>query len=180
MVQRAIQMLQLNARGYLLIVNAELIRRAAEQNDAEHAISETIEMDRALAAAINSAGAEALIIATGGHSAGGMILNGYPLRQDHGVALLGKNAFGYPSITWASGPNGEPPTPILPAAAGQPSSTPAAIPNQAALDAPAAFYAPSAINTATDVLAVGIGPGSENLRGFLDNTAIFQILKSGL
>ena len=37
---------------------------------------------------------------------GGMVLNGYPLAKDSGMALLGTNAAGLPSITWATGPNG--------------------------------------------------------------------------
>jgi len=86
------------------------------------------------------------------------------------VALLGTNAYGYPSITWASGPNG----PQAPATAAPEASTPTS------KSAPAAFYAPAAINNAGDVLAVGAGPGSESLSGFMDNTAIYQILKNGL
>ena len=82
----------------------ELISRAAEQNDGEHLITETLELNRAVSAAMKYAGEKTLIIATGKHSIGGMTLNGYPLRQDRGVALLGKNAFGYPSISWATGP----------------------------------------------------------------------------
>lgn len=175
MVQRAIEMLQYNARGYLLIVDAELITRAAEQNDAEHVMTETIDLDHAVATALKYAGEKALIIATGKHETGGMTLNGYPLRQDRGVALLGKNPFGFPSITWASGPHGQPPEPIIP----PPEAAPTAAKSQTD-DAPAAFYAPSAINCAGDVLAVGIGPGSEELHGFLDNTVIFEILKKNL
>lgn len=160
MVRRAIEFLQYNPHGFFLVVDTALITHAAEQNDAEHLITETLEFDRAVATAIKFSGPNTLLIAAGKHATGGMALNGYPLRQDHGVALLGTNTYGYPSIVWATGPNG---------------STPDGIKNS-----PAAFYTPTAINNAGDVLAVGTGPGSEALTGFLDNTALYQILKNGL
>jgi alkaline phosphatase len=67
------------------------------------------------------------------------------------------NAAGQPAITWATGPNG-------------PGSK----------TEPGAFQTPSALNTAEDVTAIGRGVGSEKLRGFLDNTDIFNILKDAL
>ena len=161
MVRRAIEFLQYNPRGYFLVVDTALVTCAAEQNDAEHLITETLEFDRAVATALRFSGPNTLLIAAGKHATGGMSLNGYPLRLDHGVALLGTNTYGYPSIVWGTGPNG---------------STEGA----ASKSAPAAFYAPTAINNAGDVLAVGTGPGTEPLNGFLDNTALYQILKSGL
>ncbi len=177
MVRRAIEILQFNTGGYLLIVDAELISRAAEQNDGEHVLTETIDMDHALGIAMRYAGDNTLVIATATHGIGGMTLNGYPLQPDRGVSLIGKNPFGYPSITWASGPNGRPPTPIVPGPAADVSPPPE---NANSENSPAAFYAPSAISHATDVIAVGAGPGSEELHGFLDNTVIFQIIKKQL
>ena len=67
------------------------------------------------------------------------------------------NASGQPALTWASGPNGP-----------------------AAKSEPAAFQTVSALNTAEDVLAIGRGDGAQMLHGFLDNTAIFQILRDAL
>jgi len=185
MVRRAIELLQYNEHGYLLVVDAELITRAAEQNDGEHVLTETVAFDNALATALSYAGKKALIVAVGKHGTGGMALNGYPFRQDHGVAVLGINPDGYPSITWATGPNGVPPAnpraapggaPAADATAGKPGDTAAG----AAQTEPAAFYGETAINTAEDVIAVGIGPGSQRLRGFLDNTVIFDMLKANL
>jgi hypothetical protein len=102
-----------------------------------------------------------------------MTMNGYPLRQEHGVGLLGVNAFGYPAIGWATGPMG-PQKPAGPAGAqGSPAPPPSG-------NEPAAFYAPTAIDSAQDVIAVGRGPGTEALKGVIDNTEIFQILEGGL
>ena len=183
MTRRAIQFLQVNRNGYLLVVDAELISRAAEQNDGEHTITETIELDRAVATALKYAGGNALIIAVGKHAIGGMALNGYPLRQEHGVGLLGTNAFGFPAIVWASGPNGPAPQPIVAPApspeslSAMPTASPALSSDSSVMKkAPAAFYAPTAVNTAEHTLGIGSGPGSEALRGVIDNTAIFEML----
>src|SRR5881275_3647431 len=56
MVQRAIQLLQYNAGGYLLVVNAGLMRKAAQENNAEWTLVQTLELDRAVALARRYAG----------------------------------------------------------------------------------------------------------------------------
>ena len=154
MVRRAIEFLQVNGKGYLLIVDAGLVTEAAERNQGERTINETLAMDRAIATAVKYAGDESLIVAVGKHGIGGLTLNGYPLRQDHGVALLGTTASGYPSLTWATGPAGG--------------------------NEPAAFQTASALNTAEDVIAAAKGPGAEKFHGFLDSTAIFDLLRAAL
>lgn len=159
MVRRSIEFLQVNRRGYVLIVDAASVTRAAERNEGERTLNETLALDHAIATAVKYAGRKSLIVAVGKHGIGGLTLNGFPLRQDHGVALLGTTASGYPSLTWATGPNGAP--------------TPGN--NQ-----PAAFQTPIALNTAEDVVAAGQGPGAEKLRGFIDNTAIFELLREAL
>ena len=159
MTRAAIESLQRRAGGYLLVVDAGLISRASLANDGERVIQELLELDRAVAVALQYAGTKTLVVVAGGESTGGMTLNGYPLRQDHGVSLLGMNAEGLPSITWATGPAG-------------PGATPAT--------APAAFYAPAAANVLDDALAAGFGPGSERLRGFLDNTFVFDLVSAQL
>jgi len=157
MVRRAIQFLEVHGKGYVLIVDAGLTTTAAERNEGEHVITETLALDHAIATADKYAGQKSLILAVGKHGTGGFSLNGYPFVQDHGVALLGLNAAGQPAITWATGPNGP-----------------------GAKNEPAAFQTPSALNTAEDVVAVGQGAGAERLRGFLENTRIFEILKDAL
>ena len=106
MVRRGIEFLQTNRRGYLLVVDAALISRAASQNDSERVLTETIDFDNAVSTALKYAGEKTLIIAVGKHDVGGLSLNGYPLRGDHGVELLGTNAAGIPATTWSTGPNG--------------------------------------------------------------------------
>lgn len=180
MVRRAIEFLQVDGQGYVLVVDAALATTAAERNEGERMIAETIALDRAIATAVKYAGDNSLILAVGKHATGGMNLNGYPMVQDHGVALLGINAAGQPAITWATGPNGPPPpaSPAPPSVGTEPLPVPRI--SSAAKSEPAAFQAPSALNTAEDVIAIGRGAGAEKLNGFLDNTAIFRILKDAL
>ena len=188
MVRRAIKFLQLHPKGYLLVVDAALVTRAAEQNNGERVLSETADFDRAVETARQFAGENTLILCVGKNDVGGMSLNGYPLKGDHGVALLGTNAAGYPAVTWSTGPNGprnsEPSAAPAPATSGTapvvastpaPSETPA--PQQ---KEPAAFNAPQAISTARDMIVVGSGPGSELLGGFMESTEVFKILQKGL
>jgi alkaline phosphatase len=167
MVRRSIEFLELHEQGYFLVVDAESINRAAGQNDGQHVLSETVEMDRAIETAIRYAGDKSVIVAAGLQATGGLTLNGYPLRQEHGVGLLGVNAFGYPSIAWATGPNGPQKVTGTSPAPPQPGE-------------PAAFYAPEAIDSAEDVIAIGRGKGTEALKGVMDNTQIFQMLQGGL
>lgn len=183
MVRRAIGFLQQSHSGYLLVVDASLVGAAAGGNEGERTVSATLALDHAIATAMQYAGAKSLILAVGKHSTGGLNLNGYPLRQDHGMALLGANAAGYPYLTWATGPNG----PNGPAnASGLPLTPPSAAPSASGTTTtdprtePAAFQAPSAMNNAEDVLALGIGRGSDAIHGFMDNTALFDILRKAL
>ncbi len=157
MVRRAIEFLQVNGNGYVLVVDAASSTRAAEANQGERTILETLALDQAIATATKYAGEKSLIVAVATHGTGGLTLNGYPPRQDRGMALLGTSAAGHPSITWATGPNG-----------------PAASPE------PSAFQTPSALNTAEDVIAIGRGAGAEKIHGFIDNTQIFEILRGAL
>jgi alkaline phosphatase len=185
MVRRSIQFLQNNRRGYLLVIDAALVSRAAEQNKGERVLSETADFDRAVATALQYAGEKALILCIGKSDLGGLSLNGHPLRDDHGVALLGTNAAGYPALTWSTGPNG--PRKNDPSAQSQLSANPTASPSPAATPAaaaesaePAAFGTAQAIPTARDMIGVATGPGSEGLNGFIDNTEIFKIIQKGL
>jgi len=110
-------------------------------------------------------------------------MNGFPFRKDSGVALLGLNSAGDPTLSWASGPNGvasygasklstgtksENPNPSAEATAPQPPQEPAAI------------YAPAATNTVDDMVAFGNGPGTDVLHGSAGNAIIFQILRDNL
>ena len=156
LVRRAIECLETNRRGYVLIVDEALLSQACVLNDGEQLMRETLELDRAVGTAVKYAGEKSLILAVGRTSIGGFALSGFPMRQDKGLALLGPTPEGNPYITWATGPKG-----------GRPNE-------------PVARDAVGGVNIAEDVLALGAGLGAERLRGFLDNTDIFQIVRDAL
>jgi alkaline phosphatase len=178
MVRRAIQLLQYNAGGYLLVVNAGLMRKAAEENNGERTLTQTLELDRAVGVARSYGGPKSTIVVCGDVAIGGLNLNGFPFRKDSGIALLGFNPAGQPWITWATGPNGNK------------SYGAAKIPgkqeenqnkqSQVEQPEPAAFYTKSALVTVEDVIAFGNGPGTDALQGVVDSTAVFNILRDEL
>src|SRR5205085_3820403 len=81
MVRRAIELLQYNAGGYLLVVDAGLMRKAAEENNGERTLSQTLELDRAVGIARSYGGEKATIIVCGDVAIGGLKLNGFPFRK---------------------------------------------------------------------------------------------------
>jgi alkaline phosphatase len=176
MVRRAIELLQYNPRGYLLLVDAGLMRKAAERNDAETTFTQTAELDHAVSVARSYAGAGSTIIVCGDVAIGGLSLNGFPFRKDSGLALLGLNSAGEPWITWASGPNGTRSygATKTPGENGGPENRPADD------SEPAAFYTKSALETVENVVVLGDGPGTEMLHGSIDNTQIFEIIQGEL
>jgi alkaline phosphatase len=177
MVRRAVELLQFNRSGYFLLVDAGLMRKAAEKNNGEHTLAETVELDRALAVAQRYAGGKSAIFVCGDVGIGGLSLNGYPFRKDRGIAVLGLNSAGDPWFSWATGPNGGRYYGAAKLAASQePHAVVPASPLEQPQE-PVAFYAPSALNTVDDVLAFGSGPGAEALHGSMENTALFKIIR---
>lgn len=164
MVRNAIRLLQYNARGYLLIVDAGLAGKSAAQNEGERTLREILALDDAVAEAVRYAGPKALILVVGKRNVGGLRLNGYPFRNDKGAGLLGINAQGAPSITWSTGPE----------------SGTRTSPEGPVSTEPAASKRAAAIGVAEDAIAVGSGPGTEALKGFQDNTEIFRIVQKEL
>jgi len=178
MVRRAIELLQYNPGGYLLVVDAALMRKAAQENKGERALGETVELDQAVATARRYAGRRSTIIVCGDAAIGGLSLNGFPFLKDSGIALLGLNSAGQPWITWATGPNGA----SSYGAAKIPGKLETNHSEQPAAEQlePAALYAKSALGTVGDVIGLGSGPGTEALQGIVDNTIVFKILRDEL
>ena len=88
MTRRAIELLQWNPGGYLLIVDAGLMGTAARENHGEQTLAETIELDQAIAVASSYMGENSTILVAGNLGIGGLSLNGTPFRtrQRGGVA----------------------------------------------------------------------------------------------
>src|SRR5438128_7170862 len=181
MVRRAIELLQYNAGGYLLVIDAGLMRKAAQDNNGERTLVETAELDGAVAVARRYAGARSTIMVCGDAAIGGLSLNGFPFRRDSGIAVLGLNSAGQPWITWATGPKGT----RSYGAARVPGANNGAAPTESPKtevenSEPGAFYTKSALNTVEDAVAFGSGPGTEALHGCIDNTQIFRIIRDEL
>ncbi len=178
-VRRAIELLQYNQRGYVLVVDAARMREAAEANDAEKTLTQTAEFDRAVATAHRYAGGRSTIIVCGDVAIGGLHANGFPFRKDSGIALLGLNPAGQPWLTWATGPKGMQSYGAAKLPENERENSPSAG-AQKEQSQPAAFYAPSALPTVEDVVAFGSGRGAEVLDGTIDDTDIFKILRDEL
>ena len=184
MVRRAIQLLQYNPGGYLLVVDAGLMRKAAQENNGERTLVQTVELDRAVAVARRYAGEKSTIVVCGDVAIGGMNLNGFPFRQDSGIALMGRNSAGQPWITWATGPNGMSSygaanIPNNKSATRDPSSVGQTEQPAENLE-PATLYTKSALPTVDDVVVFGSGPGTDALRGVIESTMVFKILSGEL
>src|SRR5437667_331070 len=163
MVRRAIQLLQYNPGGYLLVIDAGLMRKAAQENNGERTLSQTVELDRAIGIARSYGGPRSTIVVCGDVAIGGLSLNGFPFRKDSGIALLGFNSAGQPWITWATGPHGDKSygAAKIP---GKQDGNETKEPEQDQPE-PAAFYTKSALITVEDVVAFGNGPGTDALAG---------------
>jgi alkaline phosphatase len=161
MVTVAIRLLQYNRKGYLLVVDCGLAGKAALQNQGERMLRELLALDDAIAAALSFAGESSLIVVAGKQSLGGLRLNGYPFRNDKGVAIVGINSQGIPSLTWSTGPGTQ-----AGAAEGR--------------NEPSAVTVPVAIGVAEDGIVAGVGADTEKLQGFRDNTQIFPVISENL
>ncbi len=184
MVRRGIELLEFNPGGYLLIVDVALTRTAAQQNSGERTLLETLELDRAVSVALRYTGANSTILVSGDVAIGGFSLNGFPFRQDSGVAVLGVNSTGDPWLTWATGPKGVArygASRVENDAEASESDTPNAGPSPPAqIVEPAAVFADTALNNASDVVVFAHGLGAETIHGTLESTAVFELIRDNL
>ncbi len=103
MTEKAIQILAKNPRGFVLMVEGGKIDHAHHGNNAHRALTETIELSRAVQRALDLTSAEdTLIVVTADHSQP-LVFTGYAVR---GNPILGKLVI--------NGPDGKPmPGPVL-------------------------------------------------------------------
>ncbi|CAN5654188.1 alkaline phosphatase [soil metagenome] len=191
LVRRAIELLQYNRGGYVLVVHAGLMRRAAQENDGQRTLMETVELDRAVSVAQRYAGAKSLIIVCGDVGVGGLHLNGFPALDAGGLELLDKteSTGAVPLLTWSTGPKGLRVVPeSVPAAttlqlqvdAFDPGFSSSPTPKRSPASEPAAAFAETAHETAGDVVAFGSGLGANALHGTLESTRVFEIIRDNL
>ena len=130
MVRRGVELLQIHRGGYLLVVDAALMRKAAEQNDVEGTLAAMREFDRAISVALRFAGTKTTVFVTGDVALGGLKFSGFPSRSA-GRAQAGiDNSLGEVRATWATGPNGGAP---VSSASPAPQTDPTAAPSPEAI-----------------------------------------------
>lgn len=171
LVRIAIRRLELNRRGYLLVVDDQEIGSAASSNDGERMLRRITELDKAVGTARRYAGENAVIVLAGRVNIGGLQLSGQPLLRDKGVAIAALSSTGHPSLSWSTGPG-------FAMDAGQDGKPRKGFPG--ILSQPSAIPLPKALPTSGDVLATGMGQGTERIRGFLDLTDIHRIINESL
>ncbi len=104
LVQKAIELLQFNARGYLLVVNVGSTGRALQQSNAETLFRQIRELDEAVKVARTYAGEDTLVAVAGLGNPGGLRLNAFSFAPDRGIAILGPSPGGIPAVAWSTGP----------------------------------------------------------------------------
>ena len=188
MVERAVTLLRARGRPFLLVVEAALPDKAAHLNHAKRAFIEVLELDATIEWLRKNLGANTLLLATTDHNTGGFSFNG-PLAPLwlRGESLLGTHPLvGTSYFTWASGPGADrkaattrtrnitrPGEPMY-------SVKEAILETDVDYAQPALLPFSSALHTGGDVWLVGEGPGSEEVRGFLDNTQIFDLMANAI
>ncbi len=171
MTSTAIEVLGKNPSGYFLMVEGGRIDQAAHNNDVLRTITDILAFDEAVGVAMKAVDVkQTLLLMTSDHETGGFTVSGSAPVDTKGKALLGKSPMGrikgYPMVNWASGP-GRQRRPV------------GKIKSQEHLSH---SLIPSRLSehTAVDVILAGMGPGSQKVHGFLDNTEIFTIIKAAL
>ena len=152
MTAAAIERLQKNKKGFLLLVESGRIDHAAHENATKETLQEVLEFDHTIKKVVEmTAKTDTLVLVTADHETGGLAINGYPKRGEsilgHSGRMLGTY---YPILSWATGPN-------------------------------AAYETTSAAHTGVDIPLYATGRGHQSIpRGTIDNTQIFHIMKQNL
>ena len=188
MVERAVTLLQARGRPFFIVVEAALPDKAAHLNHAKRALIEVLELDAAIEWLRRNLSANTLLLATTDHNNGGFSFNGPPVPLWlRGEGLLGTQPLlGTSYFTWASGPGSDRKAATMRtrivARPGQPMYSLQEVIKETDPDyaQPALLPFGSSLHTAGDVWLMGDGPGSENVRGFLDNTEIFDLMAKAI
>jgi alkaline phosphatase len=106
MTRAALAVLGTKSNGYVVFIEAGLIDHGHHGNKAREALDETLQLDRAVAAALELVDlAETLVVVTADHSHA-MTINGYPDRGDDifGYGGHGHDGLYYPTLMYGTGP----------------------------------------------------------------------------
>jgi len=190
MTRIAVAGLNKSVNGYFLVVEHDLVARAAEQNFGKLALNEVAEVDEAIQTAVQYAGPDALVVVTNNYSLGAVGPLPEPSPRELVAPTPTVDAEGRPvqppaiplamppQPRWLSGPGG--PTVMKAQAAWvQRRSEQGWFDWRAgSLTQPeGAFrFETRAVPTAEPAWLASRGEGSSQLRGFLNNTDVFEII----
>ena len=165
----AVDRLQETGDPFLLIVEGGRIDHAGHENRLRTLIEETIVFDRAVGYAIDRLDPEnAMVLVTSDHETGGLTMNGYPTWEDGIWTDYEAGSYGeaYSVLTFMTGP-------------GTGGGVPRGADEQGDVR-PSGFRLDSGAHTGTDVTLYGWGKGADQVRGTLENTAVYWLLRSHL
>lgn len=176
LVRRSIELLQYNRGGYLLIVDVALIRKAAEEGNAERVAAETVELDRAIAVALSYAGAKSAIFLCGDVAERRRSIATLQAKTEPPMPQqIASDSQPLPAPDIVPTPNRggstteEPVSPNL--------SAPLARPQN---EEPAPVTNVVTATTGEDVVAFGSNLGADALHGVAESTVIFDIIRDNL
>ncbi|MGI9087694.1 MAG: alkaline phosphatase [Chthoniobacterales bacterium] len=179
MVRRGIELLQFNSGGYLLVVDAGLMRKAAQENDAPQTLAETVEFDRAVGVALEYAGNNSSIFVCGDFAGPRLGLSGSPPRNLNRTDLFGLNPAGEPWLEWTTrsdeNHSGRLTSEEAPPESGSFAKSDSRETAESTLPISAASQ-----GSPSDVIAFGTGLGADGLRGTIETTALFEIIRDNL
>jgi alkaline phosphatase len=181
MTRKAIAMLSKNRKGYVLMVEAGRIDHAHHGGNARRALQDTVALNQALKAAMDSVDLkDTLIVVTSDHSHT-FTISGYPERGNPilgvvsapiGKPILGKDGKAYTTLGYANGPG---------------AVTANERPDPAKEETEALNYRQQALvglgsetHGGDDVVARAAGPKAYLFKGTIEQNTIFQIMRAAL
>lgn len=181
MTAKAIAMLSRNRKGYVLMVEAGRIDHAHHGGNARRALQDTVALNQALKAAMDSVDLkDTLIVVTSDHSHT-FTMSGYPERGNPilgvvaspiGTPTLAKDGKAYTTLGYANGPG---------------AVTAAERPDPAKEDTGALNYRQQSLvglssetHGGDDVVARATGPKAHLFKGTIEQNTIFHIMKAAL
>jgi alkaline phosphatase len=186
MTRVAISCLNLH-RGYFLVVEDDLVARASGQNLGKLTVSEVAELDEAIQSAIEYAGSDALVMVTNSYSLGsigplpanGNLVAATPTVDINGAPVKTPMIMAPPPPpAWLAGPGGPPVTKAQAIWLHQryeegwfSSDAPGLLQPE-----PALRFQTEAQPLAEPAWLASRGEGSSQLRGFINNTDLFDII----
>lgn len=177
-VRRAIELLQFNRGGYLLVVDSALMRKAAFEKNDEAMIVQTLHLDRAIKVALEYAGAKSAVFVCAD------VALRKPPETEAATNQTLEPVAGKDPAELQSLP-AETASPVVPPSVVEATSSPSTLAETTAVTStsPNPIGARSVIAASTsaeDVIAFGKGLGADPLHGVMENTAVFEIIVDNL